>query len=51
MTKLFHILSKFITRYRAGIEAGLDPEQSAALAAFVTALENIITAIPPRHGV
>jgi hypothetical protein len=50
LLKLTSILGKFIQRYRALIDAGLDTEQAAAVAALVTAIENVITSIPPGTG-
>ena len=50
MLKLSKILFKFITRYRALIDVGLDPTEAAYVSALVTALENVITTIPPNTG-
>lgn len=50
LLRFSHILLKFVTRYRAAIDAGLDPTQAAYISALVTALENILTSIPPNTG-
>jgi len=50
LLRLSQILIKFITRYRALIDAGLDSTQAAYVSALVTALDNVITAIPPNSG-
>jgi len=50
LLKLANILNKFITRYRSLIDAGLTTEQAAYVAALATALDNLITAVPPNTG-
>jgi len=50
LLKLANILNKFITRYRALIDAGLTPEQAVYVSALATALDNLITAVPPGTG-
>lgn len=50
LLKLANILNKFITRYRALLDAGLTVEQAVYLSALATALDNLITQIPPGSG-
>ena len=50
LLRLANILNKFITRYRALIDAGLTVEQAAYVSALATALDNLITAVPPHAG-
>ncbi len=47
---LANILNRFITRYRALLAAGLTTEQAVYLSALATALDNLISAVPPASG-